>query len=84
MKKKSAKRRASKYRVEYFTGKGPQPFYARLIRVRGGQTIATAGLPVRGDTAVEQNETFFVNLSNPTGGAVIADGPGLGTIQNDD
>ena len=33
--------------------------------------------------AVEADETFFVNLSNAAG-ATIADGQGLGTIENDD
>ncbi len=49
-----------------------------------GQTSRTASLPVRGDTTVEPTETFFVNLSNATGGATIADGQGIGTIVNDD
>ncbi len=39
---------------------------------------------VNGDTAVEPNETFFVNLSNATGNATIADNQGVGTIVNDD
>lgn len=34
---------------------------------------------VIGDTAVEQDETFFVNLSNPVG-AFITDGRGEGTV----
>jgi hypothetical protein len=38
---------------------------------------------VIGDTAVELNETFFVNLSNPSN-LTIADGQGAGTIVNDD
>ena len=38
---------------------------------------------VKGDTTVEGNETFFLNLSNATG-ATIADNQGLGTINNDD
>lgn len=41
-------------------------------------------IDVCGDTALELDETFVVNLSNPTGGAVILDGQGLGTIRNDD
>ena len=49
-----------------------------------GQTSKTASLPVRGDTTVEPNETFFVNLTNPTGGSVIGDAQGIGTIVNDD
>jgi hypothetical protein len=43
----------------------------------------TINVTVNGDTAIEPDETFFVNLSNPSGGT-IADGQGLGTITNDD
>ncbi len=38
---------------------------------------------VIGDTTLEPNETFFVNLSNATN-AAITDGQGLGTIINDE
>ena len=48
-----------------------------------GQTSKTITLTVNGDTAVEANETFFVNLSSPSG-ATIADAQGQGTITNDD
>ena len=37
-----------------------------------------------GDTTVEPDETFTVNLSNPTGGLTITDGQGVGAILNDD
>lgn len=47
------------------------------------QTAKTVSVPVVGDTIVEGNETYFVNLSNPAN-AVIADGQGQGTITNDD
>jgi len=40
-------------------------------------------VPIIGDTTVEGNETFFVNLSNAVN-ATIADSQGLGTITNDD
>ena len=40
-------------------------------------------MSVNGDTAVEPDETFFVNLTNPTGASVL-DGQGVGTIANDD
>lgn len=49
-----------------------------------GQTSATITVTVAGDTAVENNETFFVNLTDPTGGATITDAQGQGTITNDD
>ncbi|MGQ0700513.1 MAG: Calx-beta domain-containing protein [Panacagrimonas sp.] len=48
-----------------------------------GQTSKSVNISVRGDTKVEPDETFFVNLSAPSG-ATIADGSGKGTITNDD
>lgn len=36
------------------------------------------------DTAVESDETLYLNLSAPTGGATITDSQGVGTIENDD
>jgi Ca2+-binding RTX toxin-like protein len=48
-----------------------------------GDTSETLTVAVNGDTAVEADETFFVNLSNPQN-ATIADGQGVGTILNDD
>jgi hypothetical protein len=56
-----------------------------------GQTIAagadtyTFNVTVNGDTVVEDNETFFVNVTNISGiGASIGDGQGQGAINNDD
>src|SRR5206468_2632509 len=49
-----------------------------------GVTSQPVTVTVNGDTKFESNETFFVNLSNPTGGATISDGQGQGTIVNDD
>ena len=48
-----------------------------------GETSKTITVRVRGDTVVEPDETFFVNLSAPTN-ATISVGQGLGTILNDD
>jgi len=48
-----------------------------------GQSTKTISVTVLNDTLVEPNETFFVNLSSPSG-AVIADGSGTGTIENND
>jgi hypothetical protein len=39
---------------------------------------------VKSDTAVEPDETLKVNLSGITGGAVLSDAQGIGTILNDD
>ena len=49
-----------------------------------GDTSRTIDLVVNGDTLVEPDESFSVNLSNATGGAAIGDDQGLGTIRNDD
>ena len=40
-------------------------------------------MTVNGDTFIEPNETFFVNVTNVTG-ATVADGQGQGTVRNDD
>ncbi len=48
-----------------------------------GETTKTVDVTIHGDTTVEPDETFTVQLSNPVG-AGIADGIGNGTIVNDD
>jgi hypothetical protein len=47
------------------------------------ETTKPVTVNVNGDTTVESDETFTVDLSNPVG-ATIADSQGLGTITNDD
>ena len=49
----------------------------------GGAFPKTLVTPVCGDPTFELDETFTVNLSNPTN-ATIVKGTGTGTIQNDD
>ncbi|MCA1618171.1 MAG: DUF4214 domain-containing protein [Acidobacteria bacterium] len=48
-----------------------------------GDTSETFTVTVRGETTFENNETFFVNLTSPSG-ATINDAQGVGTITNDD
>jgi len=48
-----------------------------------GQTSKTVTVLIMGDRRVEENETFFVNLSKATN-ATFADSQGQGTISNDD
>jgi hypothetical protein len=48
-----------------------------------GTTSRTIVVQVNGDTVVEPDETFTVNLSSPVN-ATIADGQGICTILNDD
>ena len=47
------------------------------------QTTQTISIPIAGDTLDENNETFAVNLSNPSQ-ATIADPRGVATIIDDD
>lgn len=48
-----------------------------------GETSKTVDVVVRGDTTVEPDETFVLQLSSPSG-ATIATGQATGTIRNDD
>jgi hypothetical protein len=48
-----------------------------------GETARTISVPVAGDSAVEADEKFFVNLSSPFN-ATLADAQGVGSILNDD
>jgi hypothetical protein len=48
-----------------------------------GETTKTVTVLVKGDEIAELDESFFLNLSNPSN-ATIADGQGFGQILNDD
>ncbi|MCR9253694.1 MAG: cadherin domain-containing protein, partial [bacterium] len=48
-----------------------------------GETSKSVDITVNGDTKDEANETFYVDLSNPTN-STISDNQGVGTINNDD
>jgi hypothetical protein len=61
--------------VDYLAASGTLNFNAP-----GSQTVSVL---VNSDTAKEANETFFVNLSSPTG-ATISDGQGVGIIIDED
>ncbi|MBS1797155.1 MAG: hypothetical protein JSS81_25230 [Acidobacteria bacterium] len=55
------------------------------LSIPAGQMSNTFTVLVNGDATQENNETFFVNVTNVTGtGVVVTDGQGQGTIQNDD
>ncbi|MEO6172216.1 MAG: Calx-beta domain-containing protein, partial [Arenimonas sp.] len=51
--------------------------------ILAGVLSKTFSVGIKGDTTIEANETFLVNLSNVVG-ATVADGQGVGTILNDD
>jgi len=53
------------------------------LTIPAGSTSGIINVALRGDTVWEPDETFNVNLSNPTN-AVIIDAQGKGTIENDD
>src|SRR5262249_25946802 len=54
-----------------------------IISFAPGITSQSITVKVLGDTLNEANETFLLNLSNPTN-ATLSDGQGVGTINNDD
>ena len=54
------------------------------VTFAGGDTSETVSVTVNGDTAVEPDETFDVDLSNASSNSSIDDGTGLGTILDDD
>jgi hypothetical protein len=54
-----------------------------VVTFAPGQTTRTITVSVTGDTTVEPDETFFVNLTAPVN-ATIATAQGTGTIVNDD
>jgi hypothetical protein len=62
---------------DYFASSGTLTFGT-------GVATQTVSVVINGDTKIEPNENFFVNLSGATNGAVISDGQGVGTIINDD
>jgi uncharacterized repeat protein (TIGR01451 family) len=75
--------------VNYATANGGASAGSDYVGTNGilifppGTTNGTITVAVIGDTLIESNETFFVNLSNPVNG-VLGRSPGVGTIVNDD
>ncbi|HEX8618423.1 MAG TPA: IPTL-CTERM sorting domain-containing protein, partial [Thermoanaerobaculia bacterium] len=57
---------------------------SNTLTFTAGTTTQTIDVTVNGDTNVEGNEQFFVNLTNVTGGATISDAQALGVIRLDD
>lgn len=54
-----------------------------VVTFQPGTVTRTFDVEMIGDTNLESNETFFVNISE-TFGTTIADGEGIGTILDDD
>jgi uncharacterized repeat protein (TIGR01451 family) len=59
------------------------PTSGRLTFPSGASSPQTVSVPVLGDVEVEDDEVFFVDLTNPAN-AAITDAQGRGTIVNDD
>lgn len=55
-----------------------------LLSFAANEPSKTITVNVRGDTAVEEDETFSVTLSNPTNGVTLSAAEATGTILNDD
>ena len=76
--------------VTYATSNGsataPSDYDGRTgtITFNPGERLGFVDVPVKGDGAVEGDETFTVALSNPVQGTIGGDGSGAGTILNDD
>jgi hypothetical protein len=76
-------------RVSYATADGtasaPSDYAAAAgtVEFAPGETSKPVSVTVNGDTTVEADERFSLNLSSPSG-ARIADAQGFGTIFNDD
>jgi hypothetical protein len=49
-----------------------------------GETSVVINVPIIGDTLVEADETFRVNIGSPNANGVVVDGQAIGTILNDD
>jgi hypothetical protein len=57
---------------------------AGTLHFAAGVNTQTISVTINGDTKLESGETFHVNLSGATNGAVISDNSALGTIADDD
>ena len=55
-----------------------------LTWLPGDPQTKMISVTIKGDTAVEPDETLKVNLSGVTGGALLSDAQAIGTILNDD
>jgi hypothetical protein len=76
--------------VQYATANGSATAGSDYLPTSGtlsfpvGVNTRTLTVTVIGDKTRESNETFYLNLSNPSANAYLGDSQGLGTIGNDD
>ncbi|NCQ69135.1 MAG: tandem-95 repeat protein [Microcystis aeruginosa W13-16] len=78
------------FTVDYNTNDGTAKAGEDYTTVSGkltfnaGESVKTITVPINNDTAYEGNETFTLNLSNPTGGAVLGTSTATITIIDND
>lgn len=76
--------------IDYATANGSADsgndfvFTSGTLNFAPGVVSSTVTVTINSDVADELDETFLLNLSNPTGGATIYDGQGVVTIKDDD
>ena len=76
--------------VDYATANGSATAGSDYIATNGTLTFATGvtsmtiSVTVNGDTLIEPDEVFYVNLSNASPGSGLFNGQGVGTILDDD
>jgi len=56
---------------------------ATVLSIPAGQASRTVSVTINGDTTIEGDETFFLDITNVVG-ATVADSQGQATISNDD
>lgn len=54
------------------------------VTIPAGARTAELSVPVHGDTGVEPDESFYVDLDSPAGGAALGQAEAIGAIFNDD
>jgi probable HAF family extracellular repeat protein len=67
-----------------FVAKSGTVTFARSTKSGITPTVRYISVAVNPDTSIEGDETFGVDLSNPSAGASVANGVGVGTIIDDD
>jgi len=81
---------ASAISVSYATSNGTATAGSDYTTTSGtlnfavGQATGTVSVPTTDDTTSESAETVTLTLSNPTGGAILSDATGIGTINDND
>jgi hypothetical protein len=74
-----------RYKTLDFTAFAPTDYIAasKLLTFKPGQIIKTVSITINGDTTLESNEKFKIQLYQPVN-VVLASSIGYGTIVNDD